>query len=210
MKKYSLIIYAFLIILAIGLLGRACSMNGKYQKLKLEYAGYKGIAQANHEMLTNTIIQKTKENEELTKQIQDILDNAGQPTPEEIAKDKEIARLHKKLTEYETAGDLAGALTMAKDEIKQWSEKFSLAEDRHKSDLFNLNATWQKKFDNQVVISDAWKKQYEDEHKLRLMAEKMNGVLEKQVGRIRFGSNLKTILIGATVAYVGYKLITKK
>jgi hypothetical protein len=210
MKKYNPIIYAFLILLALFLLGRACSLRGKYEKLKLEHAGYKGIAQADHDFLTTIVIQKTKENEALTKQAQSILNNAGQPTPKEIAKDKEITRLHKKLTEYEAAGDLAGALTMAKDEIKQLSEKFSLAEDRHKSDLFNLNAIWQKKFDNQVVISDAWKKQYEDEHTLRLMAEEMNGVLEKQVGRIRLGSNLKTILIGAVVAYVGYDLITKK
>jgi len=105
------------------------------------------------------------------KQIKDILATAGQPSPAEQQKDKQISALAAKVATLEAQGDLAGALAAAKLEIKAWAEKFDLAAGRHQDSLSALNKAWQVKFDAQVSISSAWEAAYNREHGLRLSSE---------------------------------------
>ena len=90
-----------------------------------------------------------------TLKISALLANIGKPTPEEIAKDEEIAALKRQMAESEAAGDIVGALVQAKQTIVALEFTLALVKDQHKADLFRLDMEWQGKFDALKVSYDA-------------------------------------------------------
>lgn len=213
MKKYPWLKYVFagvVLLLLVVFLGRSCAIRGKYLELKGEYKTLKAISDEDRKQLNAVIAAKSAEIEQLTKKISDIIANAGQPSQAEVEKDQQIAELSAKVHALEAQGDLAGALAASKAECAQWAAKFTLAEERHKADIFNLNTAWQAKFDAQVVISDSWKSQYESEHRLCVLAEAMIKSLEGRVKRLQLTGNLKTLVVVGGGAYVGYKALKGK
>lgn len=171
-KTFLLIALAAIIIIGF-LLAEVFTLRAKLDVTvtEAEYNQLVKEADAQHKAdlekiaLQETVV--TQQNQEIAR----LLAAAGQPTPEEIAKDREIAELRRKMAEQEAGGDLAGALATAKDTIKQWEVKFNLAEERHKGELFALNAAWEVKYAAQVKISDTWHAEYDREHALRLVGE---------------------------------------
>lgn len=145
-----------------------------------------------------------------TAKIAELLSNAGKPSVSEIAKDKTIAEQQRKIVAFEEQGDLAGALTASKAESRAWAEKFTLAEGRHKTAIFDLNAAWTVKYEAQVGISQAWKAKYESELHLRTLAEKGWKASERKLKWTRVVSNVKTGLILAAFAAVGYEELRGK
>jgi len=145
-----------------------------------------------------------------TAKIAELLGNAGKPSETEIAQNKIIAEQKRRLAEFEVQGNLPAALEAAKSEIQAWSDKFTLAEGRHETELFDLNAAWAAKYDAQVTISESWKQKYEGESRLRTLAEKGWKVAERKLKWTRIVGNLKTGLILAAVAAVGYEELKGK
>ena len=202
----------FLIVLAafaLGLfLGLTRGCKGLGQDYWIERAVYdKDVAAAGE--LHKTDLQLVADQKAIIatkdKRIAEILADAGKPTPAEKEKDKTIAGLAAKVAALEAQGDLAGALSAAKDEIHAWSEKFSLAEERHKSDLFNLNAEWQGKFDAQVKISDAGWAAYDREHALRLVSDSLRIKAEHAANTNGIIAKVEAGLIAAPFIYLGGK-----
>jgi len=103
--------------------------------------------------------------------ISGLLAAAGRPTPAELEQGKKIDELERQIVSFEAQGDLAGALAAAKRENSAWAEKFDLAARTHLESVNALNKAWQVKFDAQVEISSALKRQLEDERALRIAAE---------------------------------------
>ena len=145
-----------------------------------------------------------------TAKIAELLGNAGKPSPSEVEKDKTIATLKKKNAELAAAGDYKAAYEGTQTEIRAWSDKFTFAEERHKTELFDLNALWQGKFDAQVTISESWKAKYDAECRIRTLAEKGWKASERKLKWTRIVGNLKTGLILAAVAAVGYEELKGK
>lgn len=198
------------VVLALVFLARSCRLSDKYSTLKGQYEAYRAISIEDGKRLNALIGAKAAEIEALTRQITDIIAQAGQPSPAEAEKDKTIAALKKKVSALESQGDLAGALDAAKEQVVQLSEKFTLSEQRHGLNIAALNTAWQAKFDAQVTISESWKQQYEAEHRLRELAEGMNGVLERKVKRLQLTGKAKSLLVIAGAAYLGSTIVKGK
>ena len=145
-----------------------------------------------------------------TAKIAELLGNAGMPTATEIAQDKIIAEQKRRLAEFEAQGNLPAALEAAKSEIQAWSDKFTLAEGRHETELFDLNAAWTVKYNAQVTISESWKQKYEGETRLRMLAEKGWKASERKLRWARIVRNVKTGLIVGALGYVGYSALKGK
>jgi hypothetical protein len=209
-KHWKTIAIGAAVILALVFLARSCRLGDKYSKLKGEYQTYRAISIEDGKRLNALIGAKAAEIEALTRQITDIIAQAGQPSPAEVEKDKAIADLKKKVDALEAQGDLAGALDAAKAEIVQLSEKFTIAEQRHKLNIWELDQAWQAKYNAQVGISDAWKKQYENEAALNAVSQKLIGTLESKVKVLKLKNNVKTLAIVAAGGYLGYRAIKGK
>jgi chromosome segregation ATPase len=204
------VIAGIAVLVLIIYVGRSCSIGGKYSRLKAEYETYRAIAREDGARMTALIETKTAEIRALTARIAALLEAASQPTEAEVEKDAEIAALKAQVAALEAQGDVAGALAAAKDEIAAWEVRFSLADERHRKSIFDLNAAWQAKYDAQVSISETWKKQYENEHTLRLVGEKLTGTLEGKVKRLQLVGKAKSIVVIAAAGYVGYTLLQGK
>lgn len=210
MKKYPWLKFVLAgvgLLLLVVFLGRSCAIRGKYLELKGEYKILKTIADEDRKQLNAVIAAKSGEIEQLTKKIADIIANAGQPSQAEVDKDHQIAELAAKVHALEAQGDLAGALAASKAECSQWAAKFTLAENRHKADIFNLNAAWQAKFDTQVTITDSYKRQLDNLQQLSGVQAEMNKSLERKVKTLQLTGKAKSLLVIAGAAYLGYQAI---
>jgi len=91
-------------------------------------------------------------------------------------------------------------------QIKTLTDMFSLA-DKEIAVRDGIIRAWESKYNTQVDITEVWKRQYESEHNLRLMAE---GLVKNLEGRVRIGTlrgRALTIVGAVVVGYVGYRLI---
>lgn len=176
---------------------------GKYQEADK-------IAKADATVKDSLIVEQKKVIAAKDQQIANIIANAGQPSALEVVKDKVIAAQQKKIADYEAQGDLRAALEASKAESRDWAEKFTLAEERHAQDIFNLNAAWQAKDDAQVAISNAWKAKYESEARLRSMAEKNWKGAETKLKWTRTVSNIEKLVIGGIAGKLIYDKLKGK
>ena len=136
------------------------------------------------------------------KKIQDLLANANKPSPAEVEKDKTIADLAKKVEDLEAQGDLKGALSAAKDEIKAWSEKFELADFRYNTNLSQLNKEWQIKYDALFAISEARLNEIDKLRTALTASEKRASIAERKIKFTGIWSKVSTaglIILGACV-----------
>ena len=206
--KYG-VIGAAAVIIAILFL-RSCSLYDQNSVLKGQYRELKKITDADHVLLTAKIASQYKIIRDKTKEIADLLANAGKPTEAEKEKDVVIVAKEKEIARLKALGDYKAALEQSQAENKAWSEKFTLAEERHKKGLFDLNAKWTAKFDAQVVISNDWKNDRDNENRLRLLAEKRIGKLESSLRWSKFWKTGTTALAIVGGGYVAYDLIRGK
>jgi hypothetical protein len=205
MKKHIPHVIIIIAILGIIFLSfRACSLYDRNSILKGQYDTLKKIAATDHAALTNEI---------------------GQLTNDNILKDKEIAQLRESIIIINTA--LAGKdqdldamrKSWAKLSVEcqaalqaldaKWEEKALLYEDAIRAEQ-DTTKLWIGKYNNAVKIGDGWKRDYENEHTLRLLGERRIGKLENSLRWSRFWKTGATALAVVAGGYVGYTLIKGK
>jgi hypothetical protein len=71
-------------------------------------------------------------------------------------------------------------------------------------------SSWIVKYVSEINISETWKKSYEDEHALLLVADQALSVQEKRLKSLSFGTNIKTIAIIAISGFIAYDLARGK
>lgn len=206
MKKHLPTIIAGIVVLAAVVLGvRSCKLSREYRELKLEYAGYKAIAEADHQIQMATIAKKTEEISGLTKEISRMTNEAATLHAENV-------RLSNRLDELIAAEPSQPELETQplvinlRGQIKTLTEMFSLA-NKEIAVRDDIIRAWESKYNAQVDIAEAWNRQYESEHSLRLLAE---GLVKNLEGRVRVGAlrgRALTIVGAVVVGYVGYRLI---
>lgn len=154
-KLLTPIIIVVLALVCMALLDRSCGNRAELKRLIANAAEARRIDEADAKMRDALEAEQGKVMAEQAEKIASLLANAGKPSPAEKAKDVEIAELKRRMTESEASGDVVQALAEAKQTIAALEVKSTLAEERHKSDLFNLNADWEVKFNALKTISDA-------------------------------------------------------
>jgi hypothetical protein len=206
MKKIHWVIVACLgIALAMFfLLQQSCDLGEQVGKLK----GQLKVEQANSAILKKDMESLRKDKDAIiegqNKKIDALLANAGKPTQAEKDKDKEIAKLK------ESWSSLSVEAQAKLHELdRAWSDKFTLAENRHKDDLFNLNHEWQVKFDAQVVICDSWKKQYNDSVAIGATKDALISKLNIKLKTTRILSKAETVALAVAGGYIVYNAVKK-
>jgi len=135
------------------------------------------------------------------------------------AKDTDIARKTEIINHLTgTIGQLDDALAVAKTDaerviiltaqVKQWSDKFTLAEGiiADKDDvIFSLNA----KYEAQVKISNNWKALFDTEITKSKIQEDLSSALKRDLRLCRLGGRVKSGLVIAGVAAVVYFVAAK-
>jgi hypothetical protein len=66
---------------------------------------------------------------------------------------------------------------------------------------------WKGKFDAQAVISDQWRRSYDQEHKLRLLAEGLVTNLEHQISVKGFWGKVGGFAVGAGIGLLAGRLL---
>lgn len=207
MKSGQVLRYAIAGIAAfalISIVGRSCSIGDKYSRLSGEFSAYKQTAAEDQARLLALVEVKELEIQEATATITTILDLHGQPSAAEQEKDRQIKQLSAQVRELKSQGDLAGALAESEAACSLWAEKFTLAEEQHRAEIVSLNAAWQTKFDAQFEISESWKKRYENERRLRGLAETMNAMSEARTRTLQVTGSVKTVALLVVIGAAGF------
>jgi hypothetical protein len=185
-----------------------CGPNAKYLALKAEYDEARKVAAADHEIQQGIIAEAEKNIAALNESI--VTANATI-----TAKDGQITALRTAL-----AG-LQEAEPPTTPEIEAMPIVINLrAQVSHLTEMFNLSqgivaeqvkviGAWEKKYDAQVTISDAWKREYENERRLRLMADELNRSLEHQAKSGQLFAKLSTAGLAAAGVFIIVRSITK-
>lgn len=197
------IIGAAVVVIAVLFL-RSCSLYDQNSVLRGRYEELKKIADADHALLTKEV---------------------GQLTNDIGLRDVEIARLRETITVINTAligSDMDLAALRASwsnlsaecvQKLQQLDSAWLGRELLYKQEISaerGVTEQWVIKYNNAVKIGDDWKKDYENEHTLRLLAEKRIGGLE---GSLRWSKFLKTgttILAVVGAGYIGIDVLRGK
>ena len=121
-------------------------------------------------------------------------------------RDAELVTLDGRLAQAKTDTDRVPTLTAM---VENWRAQYNTAtliiteKDR-------VISAWAAKFDAQVTISESWKQKYDAECRIRTLAEKGWKASERKLKWTRIVGNLKTGLILAAVAAVGYEELKGK
>lgn len=200
------------LFLALALTVAVCDglrIRDKASVIAGQYEEALNVAKANSDVLNlqiaemNKIVgQKDKEIVRLNESISIIYTDIGN-------RDMDIADLLVKLREAEANNDLPAQVANLKEQVRIWSEKFTLAESVI-AEKDNIIASWAAKYDAQVTISETWKAQYESEVHLRTLAEEGWNVTARKLRKASIGNNLKTIVIYAGAVIVGLEVIKKQ
>jgi len=205
--KTKLIIAGFIALAIASWLGlKSCRLTDNLSKLKGEYQVYKEKAIAENEKLTTACENQITLINKLDKQIKDTEGDIAHKDEAIKNKSNQISALEKELAGISDKDAKIANLTK---QVGDWKEQFSLAQaiivDKDK-----IIYDWKQKFDAQVVKRDSWEKKYENEAKLRLVAEKGWKAAEWGIKTARLASNVKSLVILATGGYLVYRLIKEK
>lgn len=207
MKKYLLAIIGILLVcLGLFLTARSCKITDQLSLLKGRYEEAEHIAAANNAILDKKILEQEgviaeqdKVIIKLNKSVSIIYTDIGH-------RDRDIADLLAKLREAEANNDLPAQIANLKEQVRIWSEKFTLAQAviAEKDDII---ASWATKYASQIQISDSWKLKYESENHLRLLAEEGWNLTAKKLSRSSWANGIKTAIIYAGCVVVGLEVI---
>jgi len=156
----------------------------------------------NGKALTIQIAQMTETVGQRDKEIAEKVETIGHMTNAIGRKDSNLEALGQKLKQLEISGDLFAQVANLKEQVKAWSEKFTLAQSVI-AEKDAIIADWSAKYSAQVTISESWKQKYEGETRLRTLAEKGWKASERKLRWARIGSNIEKLVIlglGAKVA----------
>jgi len=163
----------------------------------------------NGKALTIQIAQMTETVGQKDKEIAEKVETIGHMTNAIGRKDANLEALGQKLKQLEISGDLPAQVANLKEQVKAWSDKFSLAQTVI-AEKDAIIADGSAKYDAQVTISESWKQKYEGETRLRTLAEKGWKASERKLRWTRIVGNVKTGLVLAAAGYVGYSALKGK
>ena len=207
MKQKTIITIAVIACLVISMLfvARSCKLDSKYRELKLQYAGYRAIAEADHELMMKRIALLSGELVMRDKAIAGL---------EEIilVKNQRIVEVSARLAELQNAEPVSPELEShplvvnLRGQISQLTEMFTLSQ--------NVVSTQRQEIEELggkcialESIGDEWKQAYEREHTLRVQAEEVLKVCEQRLRMKKGWGTAKTVLIVAAGAYIGSRLL---
>jgi chromosome segregation ATPase len=183
---------------------RSCNLYDQNSILKGRYDTLKKIADADHALLTTEI---------------------GQLTNDIGLRDKEIARLTESITVINTALDgkdrdlaalraswsnLSAECQARLHELDAaWVEKELLYKQEISAER-GVTEQWVIKYNNAIKIGEDWKRMYENENALRLLAEKRIGKLEGSLRWSRLFRTGTTVLAIVGGGYVALDLLRGK
>ena len=205
-------VYWIALALALALTVAVCDglrLHDKYSVAIGKYEEALTQERVNGKALTIQIAQMTETVGQRDKEIAEKVETIGHMTNAIGRKDANLEALGQKLKQLEISGDLPAQVANLKEQVKAWSDKFSLAQTVI-AEKDAIIADWTIKYDAQVTISESWKQKYEGETRLRTLAEKGWKVAERKLKWTRIVGNLKTGLILAAVAAVGYEELKGK
>jgi predicted nuclease with TOPRIM domain len=206
-NKIKLTVIGLAILAIISWLGlKSCRLTDNLSKLKGEYEVYKKNAMAENEKLNTACENQIAIINKFDKQIKDTEGDIAHKDEAIKNKSNQISALEKELAGISDKDAKIANLTK---QVEAWKEQFSLAQaiivDKDK-----IIYDWSQKYDAQVVISDSWKKKYENELQLRQVAEKGWKAAEWGIKTARLASNVKSLAIIAIGGYLTYKLLKEK
>lgn len=167
------------------------------------------VAKANNAALTLQIGRMTAIVGQKDQEIAEKNEAIGHMTNTIGQKDSNLEALGQKLKQLETSGDLSAQVANLKEQVKAWSEKFTLAQSVI-AEKDAIIADWTAKLAAQVTISESWKQNYNSELHLRTLAEKGWKASENKLRWTRVLSNIKSGLICGAIGYIGYSAIKGK
>jgi hypothetical protein len=200
--KYGLIVATVLIIAFLFL--RSCSLYDQNSILKGRYDEVVRITDADHALLTKEIGQLTNDIAQRDVQISRLQESITIINTALAGSDRDLAALRAKWASMSAECQVA---LHALDAV--WIEKELLYKQELSAER-GVTAQWVIKYNNAVKIGDDWKKDYENEHTLRLLAEKRIGGLEGSLRWSKFWKTGTTILAVAGVGFAGYTLLRGK
>jgi hypothetical protein len=125
-----------------------------------------------------------------------------QPSPAELAKDKVIADLKAQVAVAEVLNDCPKALAACKSEVSAWTEKFNLADAKHRQDIASLNNLWQGKYDGLSGKYGSLSAKT-DAALARITADDIAMIdLKRDLRKARLAGTAKLTLAGAAVGYI--------
>jgi hypothetical protein len=208
MKKYLPIIAGVFALVAIVSFLRSCGLSEKYREQKLAYTELRAVTDADHAVQLLFIAERDKLIAQKDAEI-------VQYTERITTYQRQLSVLHTQLNELQNTEppttpevESLPIVINLRGQVARLTEMFSVSQ-RIVSEENEIIKAWEVKFAAQVDISESWKKQYEDEHALRLACEGMNKTLENKVKTTRFRGKIWTAAALVAGGYAGYRLLTK-
>lgn len=198
------VIVCVILVLFIALALKDCGLSEKYRNLRLQYEGYRAIAEADHEMKMKIISEAERLIAERDIRIAELEHSSAQYV-------EKIQSLTAKLTDLQNAEPEYPELEShplvinLRLQIAVITDMFDLSQRtvQYKEEIIQA---WEVKYNAQVTISESWASQYESEHKLRLMSEGLVTTLERDYRRVRLSGKIKNVAIVAVGGYLAYRL----
>lgn len=180
MKKLAApVVIGVLALLSLALLDRNCSSDKALAQAKRDYEALKAWAADEADAAHAALVQAEAR---IVAQDEIILDKSASIS----LKNAEIAELRRQLTTAVSEEPIQPELESEplvinlRRQIRLTTDMLTLAQGVVEDQRKQL-AAWEAKFDAQVEISAAWKRQYENERALRVAAEEMFGLAEKRI-----------------------------
>jgi len=198
--------------LALALTVAVCDGLRLHDKYSIAIGKYEEALtqeRVNGKALTTQIAQMTAIVGQKDQEIAEKVETIGHMTNAIGRKDSDLTQLVQKLHKLEVSGDLSAQVANLKEQVKAWSEKFSLAQSVI-AEKDAIIADHIAKFDAQVTISESWKQKYNSELHLRTLAEKGWKASGRKLRWTQVMSHIKSGLIVGALGYLGYSAIKGK
>lgn len=193
------------LIISMLFVARGCSLDSKYRNMKLQYEGYRAIAEADHELMMKRIALLSGEIVMRDKAIAGL---------EEIilVKNQRIAVVSAQLAELQNAEPVAPELEAhplvinLRGQINNLTEMFTLSQNVVTTQRQEIEELGGKCIALESIGTE-WKRAYERQLALRVQAEEVFKVCEQRLKMNRGLGTAKTVVIVAAGAYIGSRLL---
>lgn len=194
-----------LLVLAVWLIFGNMKLDRETRDLRVKYEAYRRLAMADHDV---QIAEIAKANASIVEKNTEIQKLQSDINTQAVHVSNLSSRLDTLQHEAATISDKDKLILNLKGQVSTLTEMYSLAEGIIKQKDAQI-VLWSGKYDEQVKISDSWKKMYESEQQLRLLSE---GLVQK-IDEARAGDKKKikvlTWVAVAAGAVVGAQAILK-
>jgi len=209
MKQKTIITIAVIACLIISVLfvARSCRLDSKYQEMRLQYEGYRAIAEADHELMMKRIALLSGEiimRDKAIAGLEEII----------LVKNQRIAEGSARLAELQNAEPVAQELEShplvinLRGQISQLTEMFTLSQNVVVAQRMEIDELWGKCIALESIGTE-WKQAYERQLALRVQAEELYEVCEQQLKMNTGWGTAKTVLIVVAGTYIVGNILKK-